>query len=374
MIINPEHISTRGKNSAVPNILDSNCHREKASSEQIERPENHTPASAPSGLNSQLPTPATRNNVASQSPGTSCSPTTSNANKPGTPCVDKTGKEVFGCPDKPDETLPMTQPDTHAQKGADRSIDELCKTVVTEVELSLRRPVDPKTIAGAISCVLNMENRLTRLEVLRNSLGEQVAQKGDTDYRHGYNPPQDGVVPSTGNVVRKVQFFHAKNEWDWNGRFLPRHEVKGSFMSRVDPNNLIRVIYDWSEELAREGSRIVNDGFPEPGSIEILAFGVMSKPLARFFDHRLGIPYGTMLRFTKPFRPLMVHLKELRSHLRALEQKFGFVFLLSIEDEKILIAAAAQTSDSGFGLTVHQQYQVCGSCEWPRCKLPLSAR
>lgn len=69
---------------------------------------------------------------------------------------------------------------------------------------------------------------------------------------------------------------------------------------------------------------------PGPENIDVITFGVASDHIGAFFasyydfpyDGGLSIMFG-LLKFGKPFRPILRHLDRLRAHLTKLERMYG---------------------------------------------------
>ncbi|KAK3331865.1 hypothetical protein B0T19DRAFT_354221 [Cercophora scortea] len=64
---------------------------------------------------------------------------------------------------------------------------------------------------------------------------------------------------------------------------------------------------------------------PDPAEIDILTFGVSSEAILAFFSKLLGVEAGgsQLIRFGKPFRPLIRNLPRVREHLGKLENSYG---------------------------------------------------
>ncbi|KAM7204873.1 hypothetical protein V8F33_001462 [Rhypophila sp. PSN 637] len=125
-----------------------------------------------------------------------------------------------------------------------------------------------------------------------------------------------------------VKFYDAAGHIDKNGKFQDVHEgaEPGTYMCEEDPRYLIRVLYAKVKDGAQEPADLDSTP-PDPEDVDILTFGVLSKPVSAFFENIFGIEFenGDLLRFGKPFRPLIRHHQDLRKHLSKLEQKYGMV-------------------------------------------------
>ncbi|KAM7212416.1 aaa family atpase protein, partial [Rhypophila decipiens] len=126
-----------------------------------------------------------------------------------------------------------------------------------------------------------------------------------------------------------VKFYDAAGHIDKNGKFQDVHEgaEPGTYMCEEDPRYLIRVLYAKLNDGAQASDEDDNSTAPDPEDVDILTFGVLSKPVSAFFENIFGIEFenGDLVRFGKPFRPLIRHYHDVRKHLAKLEQRYGMV-------------------------------------------------
>lgn len=118
------------------------------------------------------------------------------------------------------------------------------------------------------------------------------------------------------------KFFSAEGEFDSDGDWKNNMGVSGSYQCSSDPAYLIRVLCNWNEGIT---PKKFDEQPPPPNEIDIVAFGVLSEPIAAFFTKRLNMkveqPY--LLRMGKPFRPLICNLQPLQNQLTKLEERYG---------------------------------------------------
>ncbi|KAJ9613389.1 hypothetical protein H2200_003331 [Cladophialophora chaetospira] len=262
-----------------------------------------------------LNTPETSSDGDSLNPKTKCPRTASDAPQTAT-----AGTDQIEAPASPVASdLSVVLVDQHPRLGGyeipDVCIDNICKTAVSDLELLAGRSVS-KSFTGGLSFLLDLEQRLARLEGVRSPPEktdltiDEILGNVDT---HG-----------TKNVIRDVTFFHAGEAIDDSGDFVSNFHQKGVFTSSTDPDNIIRVVYEWSADVAPKTSQPAATSPPEPGDVEVVAFAVLSEPLAEFYRRRLGLSSDCpVLRFVKPFRSVIRNLSELKRHLMYLEGKFG---------------------------------------------------
>jgi hypothetical protein len=170
----------------------------------------------------------------------------------------------------------------------------------------------PNMIRGIIDYMKMLEDRIQALEP------EAKQQEG------GVVQTNDASVNEFGDIVHEIKFYYAKDEFTPEGVWKDNTLKKNSYQSRLDPNHLMRVLYN---RAGGDAGQLLDGEHPDPLDINVLAFGVMSQPLSTFFSKKLGIEVEESplhpLRFGKPFRPLLRHMQPLRDHLAKLEARYG---------------------------------------------------
>ncbi|POS73064.1 hypothetical protein DHEL01_v208543 [Diaporthe helianthi] len=119
-----------------------------------------------------------------------------------------------------------------------------------------------------------------------------------------------------------VQFFLASDEprLERGATKDTRFKAKGTFMSEVDANPLIRVLYRKTGP-DPDGSHEPEQHTPSPGDIDMLEIRICSKPIANFVNENLEFEFSRngLLHFTKPFRTLVRVFPAIRDRLKKLE-------------------------------------------------------
>ncbi|KAK4207871.1 aaa family atpase protein [Rhypophila decipiens] len=171
---------------------------------------------------------------------------------------------------------------------------------------------------------------LTALAEHFGGLEDRVKKLEDENkkFRLGARKPTQNAETDTPPDLT-VKFYDAAGHIDKNGKFQDVHEgaEPGTYMCEEDPRYLIRVLYAKLNDGAQASDEDDNSTAPDPEHVDILTFGVLSKPVSAFFENIFGIEFenGDLVRFGKPFRPLIRHYHDLRKHLAKLEQKYGMV-------------------------------------------------
>ena len=130
------------------------------------------------------------------------------------------------------------------------------------------------------------------------------------------------------DVALETKFFQADNEFDAEGGYVWGNiRKKGTYQCNEDPKVLIRVLYNWAEDVAEKPPTLTEGETPNPKHIDPLAIGVTSEPISTFFSKQLDLDVDSnnLVRFSKPFRPLLRNLQPLREQLVKLEGMFEYV-------------------------------------------------
>lgn len=172
----------------------------------------------------------------------------------------------------------------------------------------------PAMVRGMVDYMKMLEDRIEALESGRGL--EQKEEKAADE-------KEEAEQQELGSLVHEVKFFHSKGEFLPDGYWNDNVLKKGSFQSKLDPNYLMRIVYDWADDSSPQNR---NKDDPDPNDIDILAFGIMSQPVAAFFTKRLAIEVeegeGHPLRFGKPFRPFIGNYQAIKDHYGKLEKKY----------------------------------------------------
>ncbi len=237
--------------------------------------------------------------------------------------ADQIGVRTNGLADRPGPTVPDNSADPHEKAGCDR-INGVCMALSSQLASAGGTYSNFKTVSGALFHIVNLEERLARLE----AQGGKLEEKGG----NAKAKLDDRVIVSTDNVLREIRCYDADDDIDRNLFFESTFIGGGGSTSSSNPLYLIQVLCEWSEDSPLERSQSMNLNAPQPHEIDILAFGVLSKPVAEFCGNRLNLSCGpsSMVRFVKPFRPLILNLRELKRHLSILEAKFRWVCPLTM--------------------------------------------
>jgi hypothetical protein len=185
---------------------------------------------------------------------------------------------------------------------------------------------DPKLVRSS-KLVKSVVDYVRVLEQRIQTLEDHVKSKEDED-----DEDESKMQENSGEVDLAVNFFHAEKEFDGTGSYIgANNTTPGTYTSRTDRQNLIRVLFDWSHDLPENHTRRLGSGAPNPKHVKIIALGITSEPIKAFLDNAIGTTRTSpfpLIRFTAPFRPLLSNAAALKRQLSRLEEKFGCVFHL----------------------------------------------
>ncbi|RSM19486.1 hypothetical protein CDV31_001646 [Fusarium ambrosium] len=163
-----------------------------------------------------------------------------------------------------------------------------------------------------------IENRIDDLDINKESKGNNGNKRKGFATQH-----------SDCTVELAVKFFRSAAYLEENGSFpkIVDEPDKGTFMSSHDDQNLIRVLYSTLRENASKPQISADADPPKASDIDIVSFGISSEAISLFFAKRLhiGTKDSHLIRFGKPFRPLIRSLDRVRDQLQKLEDKYGQV-------------------------------------------------
>ncbi|KAI1121218.1 hypothetical protein F5Y10DRAFT_288721 [Nemania abortiva] len=180
-------------------------------------------------------------------------------------------------------------------------------------------------VKGLVNYMSVLETRMEKLETKANEKfatepkekeKEKAATKDDKDTKESED--------SNGTVTLGVKFFNSDHHLRPNGTFIENSEVvRGTYMWGPEPKYLIRVLYSWRNEDVPQSD--ISSTSLDARDIDIFTFGVVSRPIATFFEKILDLTLGggDLIRFEKPFKAVIRGFDRIKDHLRTLEAKFG---------------------------------------------------
>ncbi|KAH7309948.1 hypothetical protein BKA65DRAFT_601356 [Rhexocercosporidium sp. MPI-PUGE-AT-0058] len=202
--------------------------------------------------------------------------------------------------------------------------------------------LESKALAGEApksSEVLSPESTKSESPEDKAEVGEELVEKSE-------------VTGKWADVAHETRFFHADNELNSDGVYnYLNPSRKDTYTSTDDSKHVLRVLYDWAEDLSQVPSCRPSDEQPKPEQIDLLEISVTSEPIASFFRKRFDLENlnrPSLVRIAKPFRPLLRNLDPLREQLAKLEKSFGS------EDGK---QASNRSKDSEEGQHIQQPHE-----------------
>jgi hypothetical protein len=166
--------------------------------------------------------------------------------------------------------------------------------------------------------ITTLEDRIRELES-KTDIGTETGSK---------------KVRRSRDSTETVQFFLASDEprLDRGATKDSRWKAKGTFMSEVDDNPLIRVLYRRTGADADSSHEQEQQQNLSSGGIDILEIRIHSKSIANFVDGKLEFEFSKngLLHFTKPFRPLIRLFAPIEERLVKLVSIHGYVYPLKM--------------------------------------------
>lgn len=197
---------------------------------------------------------------------------------------------------------------------------------------ALRAPAVPVLLRAVAEYLGETEDKLNTLQ---NSLQlNSVPPLGMRDPTH--NQAGDDPLPvddPLGKVVMETRFYHCEDGFDfWTGNSgLPATTRaiadRNHYTSSSDPAYFIRALFQWKEMGTSHEQTLDTGDIPDPKDINLLTFMVSSRPLAVFFEKKLGLRPSTVsvpvLKLGKPFRSVICNHSHLKKQLELLMAKYG---------------------------------------------------
>lgn len=173
---------------------------------------------------------------------------------------------------------------------------------------------------GIVNYTRQLENRIQTLEAaeLERTRKEEEEARRKADIKE--EPAKEEEKPENAGpeLLLETKFYDAQAEFNSDGTWKSNNiDVPGAFQCRTDPKRLIRVLYNWKDDVQ---PRPLGDEPPRPNEIEILFISIQSDPIADFFSKRLNLKADKagVVRMGKPFRPLLRNLDPLGDQLSEL--------------------------------------------------------
>lgn len=147
----------------------------------------------------------------------------------------------------------------------------------------------------------------------------------------GRGIPMPVPADPLGNIVMETRFYHCDNGFDFRTTGLPplagRSPDRNHYTSSGDPAYFIRALFQWKEMGTSPAQTLDTSDIPDPKNINLLTFMILSRPLAAFFEKRLGLQPSPgsvpVLKLGKPFRSVICNQSHLKKQLEFLMVKYG---------------------------------------------------
>ena len=179
----------------------------------------------------------------------------------------------------------------------------------------------PNLVRGLVDYLRVVDERINRLEA---NEPPKIANEHKTMAAASRRPDPNSRDLEVQNAVK---FFNAAAYLQPDGSYpaVDSTTEAGTFMCGHDTQHLVRVLYS---TLGNYGTTVRKQADPKPphvSDIDILVFGVFSEAIATFFAKQMDMDLGDdhLIKFGKPFRPLLRNLERAREQLKKLENSYG---------------------------------------------------
>lgn len=206
----------------------------------------------------------------------------------------------------------------HDQKESDQEASDQEESEHEKFEPK-ESPMGTAMMRGIMSYTKSLEGRIVKLEATkRGSRTQRLAGDGNDKVR------TEKPATVSNELLLEVQFFDVNYEPEFSGHCLEERDVaRGPYRSATGPKQLIRVLYNWRENISRRS--LPPGQSPLPGEIDVTGLGIWSEPIIAFFKRRLNIRtpgISALVRIEKPFQPLLRNLDIIRGQLSMLERVY----------------------------------------------------
>lgn len=207
----------------------------------------------------------------------------------------------------------------HDQKESDQEASDQEESEHEKFEPK-ESPKGTAMMRGIMSYTKSLEGRIVKLEATkRGSRTQRLAGDGNDKVR------TEKPATVSNELLLEVQFFDVNYEPEFSGHCLEERDVaRGPYRSATGPKQLIRVLYNWRENISRRSLPGPGQS-PLPGEIDVTGLGIWSEPIIAFFKRRLNIRtpgISALVRIEKPFQPLLRNLDIIRGQLSMLERVY----------------------------------------------------
>ncbi|CAD6442608.1 bd2bad12-3c9b-4ea3-80c5-177545182950 [Sclerotinia trifoliorum] len=175
----------------------------------------------------------------------------------------------------------------------------------------------PNLVQGFADYLIVLEKRMDQLESSLKAKNEEVDEDDDDTGSLPSNMSTSEIDDSMIEIF--VKFFNS---------------------------HLIRVLYSKFKGDVTEPTKQADSTPTKVNDIDILTFGVSSETIALFFEKQLSTSAvgDRLIRFGKPFQPLIRNLGPVREHLKRLKSLYGRVMIGGVEKTRTALDGSTEAS------------------------------
>ncbi|KAI0844815.1 hypothetical protein F5Y00DRAFT_273573 [Daldinia vernicosa] len=192
--------------------------------------------------------------------------------------------------------------------------------------IKARQNQGPNLVKGLVDYMRVLEDRIDQLET-----GQESRASAN---KKGNSASQGSNVNNAVEVT--VKFFNSRLYLEDDGSFIGVHSgtEEGTFMCDHDTQHLVRALYMKTRYDGENPTKRADSNAPDPDEIDILTFGISSEAVTTFLRKLLNVNTDSdshLIRFNKPFRPLIQNIDRISAKLEELESRYGQVVIDNVE-------------------------------------------
>lgn len=156
----------------------------------------------------------------------------------------------------------MIRLERHDQKESDQEESEHEKSEPKE------SPKGAAMMRGIMGYTKSLEDRIVNQEATERGSRKQRSAGDGNDKARTEKP-----VTVSNELLLEVQFFDVNYEPEFSGHCLKERDVaRGPYRSATGPKQVIRVLYNWRENISRRS--LPPEQSPLPGEIDVMGLGI----------------------------------------------------------------------------------------------------
>ncbi|KAJ5690905.1 hypothetical protein N7462_005297 [Penicillium macrosclerotiorum] len=281
---------------------------------------------------------------------------------------DTSTKDATDVPVTPDEetagekATSADSPSKNAQSPEEQDLHQTYRKLINEVDRFYFLPEDQskENLANGMDVAQVLLKYLHSVESRMADLTKRIGT-GQEDKKQA-NEAEQGVPPSL-----SYHFFHADREFNLDGELVGKNDRILAHSNNQEPHTLIRAVYSWADSIAKNPPNLPDGEPPRPEHINLIALGIFSEPIAKFFEKELGFDSVShnVVRIGVPFRPLLRNLQAIEKHAEMLQKRFAPKETQDREDAETASKAQQEQQEQGQKQQISEANDILPFAESP---------